>query len=101
MRARIPVAPQTMEGMRVLADMRAAGFKPRENTCIFLLKEASARGAFEEAFATVRDMADTGVTPRLRSYAPLLTGLLEQVISPSSPPIPSGLAPTSGSKPRP
>lgn len=73
------VLRQTHEGMQLLADMRAAGFAPRENTCNFLLKEAAARGAFREAFATVRDMADGGIAPRLRSYAPILSGLLEQV----------------------
>lgn len=65
--------------MKVLADMRAAGFKPRENTCVFLLKEAVGRGAFEEAFLTVRQMADGGLAPRLRSYAPILSGLFDQV----------------------
>lgn len=59
--------------------MRAAGFKPRENHYAFLLREAAGRGAFEEAFVHILDMVDAGVSPRLRSYTPLLRGLCSKV----------------------
>lgn len=65
--------------MRILSDMRAAGFTPRENHYAFLLREAAGRGAFEEAFAQLKDMVSEGVKPRLRSYAPLLGGLCNKV----------------------
>lgn len=67
------------QGLRVLSDMREAGFTPAENHYAFLLREAAGRGAYEEAFARLREMVATGARPRLRSYAPLLHGLCEEV----------------------
>lgn len=58
--------------------MEAAGFVPKENSYSFLLREAAGRGAFDEAFSTLRDMTRRSVTPRLRSYAPVLRGLCEK-----------------------
>lgn len=75
---------QVSHGVRVLADMQEAGIKPRENHYTFLLREAVGRGAFEEAFVQVLDMVEGGVTPRLRSYAPLLAGLCSKVRMPAS-----------------
>ena len=71
--------PKVSQGVRVLADMRAAGFKPRENHYAFLLREAAGRGAYEEAFLKLQQMVDEGVKPRLRTYTPVLRGLCNKV----------------------
>lgn len=74
-----PAGLQVSQGVRVLSDMVEAGIKPRENHYAFLLREATSRGAFEEAFSQVREMVDGGVRPRLRTYSPLLKGLCHKV----------------------
>ncbi|CAM9237688.1 unnamed protein product, partial [Scytosiphon promiscuus] len=62
-------------GVSIFSDMIAAGVRPRENHYAFLLREATGRGAFEEAFSKVREMVEGGVQPRLRTYSALLKGL--------------------------
>ena len=71
--------PKVSQGVRVLVDMKAAGFKPRENHYAFLLREAAGRGAFEEAFLKLQEMVEGGVKPRLRTYTPVLHGLCNKV----------------------
>lgn len=58
--------------------MEKAGFTPKENNYVFLLHEAAGRNAFDEAFSILHDMVRRGVTPRLRSYTPLLHGLCDK-----------------------
>mmetsp|Transcript_21649 Transcript_21649/g.28031 ORF Transcript_21649/g.28031 Transcript_21649/m.28031 type:complete len:613 (-) Transcript_21649:40-1878(-) len=65
------------QGKQVLEEMIAAGHKPQENSYKFLIVECCSRNYSYGAMVHVNKMIEEGLTPRLRSYAPILKILSE------------------------
>eukprot|EP00639_Heterosigma_akashiwo_P010553 CAMPEP_0206372720 /NCGR_PEP_ID=MMETSP0294-20121207/7276_1 /ASSEMBLY_ACC=CAM_ASM_000327 /TAXON_ID=39354 /ORGANISM="Heterosigma akashiwo, Strain CCMP2393" /LENGTH=655 /DNA_ID=CAMNT_0053820151 /DNA_START=139 /DNA_END=2103 /DNA_ORIENTATION=- len=65
-------------GKEVLADMRAEGLAPEERNYKMFIHEACGRGAAYGALFYINKMMEDGVTPRLRTFAPVLEVLAAQ-----------------------
>ncbi|CAM9249804.1 unnamed protein product [Chrysoparadoxa australica] len=65
-------------GRRVMDHMKEAGHPLAENSYAFLIRECTSRGACLEAMEVISGMVAQGITPRLRSFAPIMEGFCHQ-----------------------